>query len=504
MPPRKNKKLVNGASKSTSKDVISGRKRLIKGIKAGVDSKSHSEEVVSDKKVTEDHKDDDAKESVPTPKIKKPCTWLKLDRLDPPVGSKSSLESSKQGKEAKLTTPVQSSNDNKRKRNERKEKGEEKGESHPIRNEDMANVRHEETKRDEESEKTLGGLIFMCNAKTKPDCFRYQLMGVPASKKEVVMNIEPGLKIFLYDYDLKLMYGVFEASSPGGMQLEPLAFGGAFPAQVRYIVHKDCLPLPESVFKKAMKDSYNEKTRKFKTELTVKQVKILINLFNPAPRLRPNGRSVAQDPITRPAPPADSLSEESLVQRYLNGSGNSDTRGNTPHRDPFFLTEEEYRNNGLQRGRPVSTPTDLAVREREANSADPYFLSEKEYRMYGLRGPQQVMTNNVVVRQSGSDPYDESTTSLVNRYLGLPPMTMGFQAEVYPVSGRDPHYMNDGERAYASHNLHQQSVFNQRSYSLNASSEPSKFNPGARLHDSTSAPVSNRYSFTGPPLLQRR
>ncbi|KAF5453938.1 hypothetical protein F2P56_023647 [Juglans regia] len=322
---------------------------------------------------------------------------------------------------------------------------------------------------DEKKEK-IGGMIFMCNAKTKPDCFRYRVMGVTTSKKDVVMGVKPGLKIFLYDFDLKLLYGIYTASSSGGMRLEPRAFGGAFPVQVRFSIEKDCLPLPESVFKQAIKENYDGKN-KFKTELTVKQARKLKELFRPAEvhstappvstplvakEVWPHAHKVAlaSDPYTH----GDSSSYHFLPherdhQHIAYRGVTTLPRVEIPRE--FYPTEKEYQAHGLHGDRrnlippPHVTPTfetyqmdhervhlrqpdhmETVPAQRETVRADPLYMNEKEYQAYGLGARREMPTSVPVATVTSAtalgfykeDPYNAYRygTSSVEPYL--PPL----------------------------------------------------------------------------------
>ncbi|CAD5335575.1 unnamed protein product [Arabidopsis thaliana] len=123
----------------------------------------------------------------------------------------------------------------------------------------------------------LPGYIFMCNGRTKTDCYRYRVFGIPRGGKDVVESIKPGMKLFLYDFEKRLLYGVYEATVGGRLDIEPEAFEGKYPAQVGFRIVMNCLPLTENTFKSAIYENY--KGSKFKQELSPHQVMSLLSLF---------------------------------------------------------------------------------------------------------------------------------------------------------------------------------------------------------------------------------
>ncbi|KAK4436759.1 hypothetical protein Salat_0009800 [Sesamum alatum] len=172
-----------------------------------------------------------------------------------------------------------------------------------------------------EKAKRVAGFIFMCNPSTKSDCYQYRVFGLPSGKKEVVEEIKPGTKLFLFDFELKLLYGIYEATSAGKLNLEPAAFSGKFPAQVKFRIFKECLPLPESSFRHVIKENYAGS--KFKQELSGNQVKKLLSSFCPltGSSSRPAPQPLANVSFARPMPPAATENQFQPTGRRLTNDG---------------------------------------------------------------------------------------------------------------------------------------------------------------------------------------
>uniref|UniRef100_A0A7N0ZYH3 DCD domain-containing protein n=1 Tax=Kalanchoe fedtschenkoi TaxID=63787 RepID=A0A7N0ZYH3_KALFE len=131
----------------------------------------------------------------------------------------------------------------------------------------------------------LGGVIFGCKNITMQECLHNQLFGLPASHFTYVKNIEPGLPLFLFNYSDRKLHGIFEAASPGLMNIDPYGWTlkGAertqYPAQVQIRIRQWCRPLPEDQFKRLIADNYYS-PHHFWFELDHAQTNKLISKFS--------------------------------------------------------------------------------------------------------------------------------------------------------------------------------------------------------------------------------
>ncbi|CAH9125035.1 unnamed protein product, partial [Cuscuta epithymum] len=144
------------------------------------------------------------------------------------------------------------------------------------------------------------GAIFMCNKTTKNECFGSGIFGLPHPFANFVKEVKAGMLLFLFEYEARKLYGIFEATSDGGMNIIPKAYrssGKSFPAQVRFRVVWKCCPIPEDSFRGAISDNYYEPS-KFSFGLSKEQVERLVWLFH-SRRVRveksPNVKNVKKD-----------------------------------------------------------------------------------------------------------------------------------------------------------------------------------------------------------------
>ncbi|XP_002512303.2 uncharacterized protein LOC8280234 [Ricinus communis] len=424
----------------------------------------------------------------------------------------------------------------------------------------------EKSQGDQKKKEKLGGLIFMCNSRTKPDCFRYQVMGMTSSKKDLVLGVKPGLKLFLYDFDFRLMYGIYQASSSGGMRLEPKAFGGSFPVQVRFSVHKDCVPLPESVFKKAIKDNYDA-SNKFDIELTIPQVRKLSELFRPVAF-----QSVKLAAVPVHSVPVTTIREREVYDRLRESRPHSDRetfvrvngdsrrypvrsherdqhiehrevvpihREEAPH--DLYMSEKEYRTYGLQRERRNLTPSHIAASAldryprnlekehllrqpapphsdtvpvlRESVLADPLYSTQREFCTYNIGGRSELLN----AAPSVSAVSSSSAVAALDSYRRDPFNSYQFgtsSASVYSLPPRreevslGSYYIDGRRKTYLSEAdpLHRRETDPVNKLYLKYGVEP--LSDYKQVHEEAKRetvppPVSSRYSFAGPSVSYR-
>lgn len=93
------------------------------------------------------------------------------------------------------------------------------------------------------TEPLIRGFFFTCTDKSEKECFKRQLMGTTKVYGPIVIRIREGDLLFLINLTSDILYGVFKAVSDGGFNLEPEAWKGKYPYQVRFKVLGDVIKI---------------------------------------------------------------------------------------------------------------------------------------------------------------------------------------------------------------------------------------------------------------------
>jgi hypothetical protein len=74
---------------------------------------------------------------------------------------------------------------------------------------------------------------FICTNETEAECFQRALFGDTMKFWDEIKDVKKGDILFLYNVQTDVLFGPFTAESDGKRDIEPDAWGGRFPAQVR-------------------------------------------------------------------------------------------------------------------------------------------------------------------------------------------------------------------------------------------------------------------------------
>uniref|UniRef100_A0A0E0PU63 DCD domain-containing protein n=3 Tax=Oryza TaxID=4527 RepID=A0A0E0PU63_ORYRU len=126
-----------------------------------------------------------------------------------------------------------------------------------------------------------GGAIIICNHMTKRGFFEKKLFGLPGYAATFIKKIRVGMLLFVFELGERKLYGVFEATSNGALDILPNAFTSLRkprPAQVLFRRIWFCKPLAETEFSSAIKGNCLYPQMSF-FGISYQQVLNLVHLF---------------------------------------------------------------------------------------------------------------------------------------------------------------------------------------------------------------------------------
>lgn len=125
----------------------------------------------------------------------------------------------------------------------------------------------------------IRGFIFACTKKTEVECFERLLFGTDRVYAPIVIRIRKGDLLFLNNLDTDTLYGVFKAVSNGDLNIQPDAWNGKYPYQVKVEI------LGEKTALKNAKRTLNKFKIKRNTPILGEKLIDFLDFFVPPPTL---------------------------------------------------------------------------------------------------------------------------------------------------------------------------------------------------------------------------
>ena len=125
----------------------------------------------------------------------------------------------------------------------------------------------------------IRGFIFACTEKTEAECFERLLFATHKVYAPIVIRVREGDLLFLNNLDTDTLYGVFRALSDGDMNIQPDAWKGRYPYQVKVEI------LGVKMAVKNARKTLSKFGIKRNTPILGKNLRDFLDLFVPSPLL---------------------------------------------------------------------------------------------------------------------------------------------------------------------------------------------------------------------------